>query len=612
MGAERQRRRVLLGAAREIADGAPVDWRRVSEGRSDLGDSIERLRLIEAIAKVHRTPLPEQPPTAEAISDLRTVDPSAPDGPAPGSSSSRTGPLPPRGKSATGGTWGRLQIGEFLGKGSFGEVYRAHDPVLKKDVALKLIRIERGRDGLATERFLQEARRLARVVHENVLVVHGADEHEGRVALWTDLVEGRTLEEQLKSHGNLSACEAAVVGRHLCRALAAVHRAGLVHRDVKTNNIMRRRKDGQIILMDFSAAARRRPWSDQLSDDPVAGTPLFIAPEVLRGGEGGVAADIYSLGIVLYRLVTGAFPVEASSLEELYEKHRKRESIPLLDRRPDLPDPFIKVIEKSLDPAPASRYTSMGEMERDLARLLVGPTPDPRPRSLWRRPAGWVAAVVLLLAVASLGLLDQVSSPAPLRVGVDLLRISAGAEERLLAGAAVYSGDLLFLEIEGSLPMHVYALNVDPTGEPVALFPAPDLTLGNPLEAGMSHRLPGVVGGKPNYWKVGGVKGLESFFVFASGDPLPDAARLIERASKPGSDGAEVADSAPRTEGTATGGAGSPAAHLRRGVTGRESPGASARAPNDQESARLLESLLRRAGSDARLRAWQISIENHG
>src|SRR5688572_5194826 len=221
MAADRKRLRLLLNAAREIADGSPVDWHGMTESHADLRGSLEKLRVIEAVAAVHRTPLPEERPF-ERTGPPRESPPSA------------------NGRPRTPRSWGRLQVGALLGVGSSGEVYRAHDPVLKKDVALKLVHSSRGGNG-SSEKFLQEARRLARVAHENVLVVHGADEHDGRVGLWTDLIEGRNLEEEIGSHGNLSAAEAAVMGRDLCRALAAVHGAGLVHRDVKTHNVMRRR-----------------------------------------------------------------------------------------------------------------------------------------------------------------------------------------------------------------------------------------------------------------------------------------------------------------------------------------------------------------------------------
>src|SRR5439155_7569276 len=134
--------------------------------------------------------------------------------------------------------------------------------------------------------------RLARVRHPNVVVIHGAEERNGRVGIWTELLSGRTLAEWLVANGPLSAAEAAVIGVELCRALAAVHAAGLVHRDVKLENVMRE-DGGRLVLIDFGAV-------DTPSPEPLArvelGTPITMAPEQLRGGPVGVPADLYGLG----------------------------------------------------------------------------------------------------------------------------------------------------------------------------------------------------------------------------------------------------------------------------------------------------------------------------
>src|SRR5262249_23946478 len=125
-------------------------------------------------------------------------------------------------------TWGSLVCLERIGGGNFGDVYRAWDPALEREVGLKLLRAGGLRS--AAHGYLAEARRLARVRHTNVVVVHGVDERDGRVGLSTDLLRGRTLAAWLADHGPLSAHEATVIGIELCRALAAVHAAGLVHR----------------------------------------------------------------------------------------------------------------------------------------------------------------------------------------------------------------------------------------------------------------------------------------------------------------------------------------------------------------------------------------------
>ena len=243
-------------------------------------------------------------------------------------------------------TWGHLQVLQKLGEGSFGEVYRAFDPVLERDVALKLRRAEQPEGVVGRRAILDEARRLARVRHPNVLTVHGADVHDGRVGLWTDLISGQTLEERLRQDGPLGAHEAALICIELCDALAAVHAQGLTHGDVKAANIMRER-GGRVVLMDFGAVTEVPRCGS--GGGATLGTPLVMAPEVLRGETPGTTADLYSLGVLLYRLVSGRYPVEAESVQELCEKHARGESVPLADRRPDLPTAFLEVVDRALE-----------------------------------------------------------------------------------------------------------------------------------------------------------------------------------------------------------------------------------------------------------------------
>jgi tRNA A-37 threonylcarbamoyl transferase component Bud32 len=262
---------------------------------------------------------------------------------------------------------------EPIGEGAYGEVYRAYDPRLLTWVALKLLRAAEYREAQDEERFLDEARRLARVRHQNVIVVHGVDRHAGRVGFWSELLKGKTLEESLAQQGRFGAREATSIGLDLCRALAALHAAGVVHRDVKASNVMRE-EGGRIVLMDLGSGGELPPKGEMGVGEHLYGTPLAMAPEQLLGQVAGPATDIYGLGALLYRLVSGRHPFEASSLYELAEKHRSQEWTPLRDLRADLPSDFIQVVERALTPDPAGRYPSAGAMERALEATLGGRT----------------------------------------------------------------------------------------------------------------------------------------------------------------------------------------------------------------------------------------------
>src|SRR6185436_16134000 len=216
-------------------------------------------------------------------------------------------------------------------------VFHAHDTWLDHPVALKLLKPEvAARD--TSQRILHEARRLARVRHPNVVTVHDADAHGGRLGFWMELVEGETL-SALVSRGRLSPGEAAQIGQELCLALAAVHHAGLVHRDVKAQNVMRTRDGGRILLMDFGAGEPRGA-----TRGGGQGTPLYVAPELFKGAPAAVSTDIYALGVLLYHLVTSQYPVTAASLAELIDAHAKGSRRRLHDVRPDLPDAFVTVV----------------------------------------------------------------------------------------------------------------------------------------------------------------------------------------------------------------------------------------------------------------------------
>jgi hypothetical protein len=275
------------------------------------------------------------------------------------------------------------------------------------------------------------------------------------------------------------------------------------------------------------------------------GTPFYMAPELFDGRDSGIAADIYSLGVLLYRLVTGRFPVKAESFSELRETHRRGERPSLRDLRPDLPTAFVQTIERALSLDPSDRHSTAGGMERDLAAALGSLTVVDEGKdepSVPRRVARTVLAAAALVALA-LGLWSFLG-PRLARIDVDasLFRAGDAVDERLTAGAMVAPGDSLFLEISGSRSMHVYVLNQDEAGRAYLLFPLPGLEIQNPLRAGAQHRLPGPVNGRPNYWNVTSAGGDEWLLVVASRKPLPDVEREIADLPVAGSAGGVALD----------------------------------------------------------------------
>ena len=184
-----------------------------------------------------------------------------------------------------------------------------------------------------------------------------------------EFVRGHTLEQILDQRKVVSAAEAVDIALELCRAVSAVHGAGLLHRDIKAHNVMRA-EDGRIVLMDFGTG---RELEDDASSD-LAGTPLYLAPEVLQGQKATVRSDIYSLGVLLYHLVTGSYPVQARTVREIRRAQELGERTAIQTARSDVPSKLARVIERAIDPRPERRYQSADALAADLAAL------QPRPR----------------------------------------------------------------------------------------------------------------------------------------------------------------------------------------------------------------------------------------
>jgi serine/threonine-protein kinase len=362
MGADEEN---LERLAESVSDGAAVDWKEADTPGAGGQERVllRNLRVISEIARFHRDrPAAGEPLVSSRVGTIST--------PGPGTGAGRIAEEAPA-------AWGHLEIRARLGGGAYGEVYRAWDTRLDREVALKLLRrLEPEGDTLASS-VIKEGRLLARVRHPNVVTVYGAERHDDRVGIWMELIDGRTLEDLLRSQGPFGEREAALIGLSLCSALAAVHRAGLVHRDIKTHNVMRE-QGGRIVLMDFSAGGEVR-GDEARAGSALTGTPLYMAPEILQGREATVRADIYSLGVLLYHLVSGSYPVEARTWSDLRQAHEHRGAKLLRDARPGLPEGFLRAVERALAPAPEDRFSSAGEMEQALARAIGTEAPQPVP-----------------------------------------------------------------------------------------------------------------------------------------------------------------------------------------------------------------------------------------
>ena len=512
---DRQDDIALLELASMIDEGRPIDWDS-KEGAARGDDEralLQGLRLLAALTRVYRDP---DAIGVDTLPDV-LVDPER---------------LP--------ATWGSLTVLEPVGKGGFAKVYRARD-ALKRDVALKLFPVTPENAAALTGRVLREGSLLAKINHRNVVVVHGVEQSNGFVGLWMEFIHGRTMEDELRTRGPLGAEEATLIGVDLCRALAAVHGRGLVHRDIKAQNVMRE-EGGRTVLMDFGAGTELTAGLRGLLD--MAGTPLYLAPELFGGRPATRASDIYSLGVLLYRMVTREFPVVGADRTEIERAHREGRVKRLRDARPDLPSGFIQTVERAMSPNPAERPQTAGELEAALTERKQDP-PKPWP---WLQ----IAAALVLVAIPALWfLLNSAKAPGnnqPTATAVEpasvtpaaavvkpsytvkavLLRSRNDVETPITAGTPLAAGDQLAMRIEASTEVHVYVLNADDTGKAFRLYPLPENGLTNPLSPSTPHRLPDAT----QNWVVTSEGGREHFMVMVS--PTRDeAADAVFRAIPP-------------------------------------------------------------------------------
>jgi hypothetical protein len=273
---------------------------------------------------------------------------------------------------------GRYELTHELGRGGMGVVWAAHDRDHQREVAVKVLATRgRGAEPSTLERrFLREIRLTGRLRHPGVPAVHDHGNHEGELYLVMDLVPGRALDAVLKNDGPLGIEQAADVARRTAEVLSYAHGQGVVHRDLKPSNLMIT-PDGELKVLDFGVAAALEPEPGETrftASNATPGTVVYMAPEQAVG-QTVPASDLYSLGCVLYELLTGRPPFTDGSPFMLYHRHANEPVPPLADRRPDAPDGLRTLVERLLEKKPEDRPASAAEV----AALLAAWAPRPAP-----------------------------------------------------------------------------------------------------------------------------------------------------------------------------------------------------------------------------------------
>ena len=268
----------------------------------------------------------------------------------------------------------RYQLDELVGSGGMSSVYRAHDTLLERNVAIKILHEHVGRDAEQVERFKREARAVAQLSHPNIVTVIDRGERDGRQFIVFEYVEGENLKQLVLRAGPLPIRRALEIAVEVAHALGFAHRQGLVHRDVKPQNVLIA-PGGEAKVTDFGIA-RSVDVEGLTQTGSVLGTSHYIAPEQARGGAVDERTDVYALGAVLYELLTGDVPYAGDNFVAVALRH-VNEAVPgVREHRAEVTPRLDAAVRRAMAKDPADRFASMDELEAQLRACLAELGPD--------------------------------------------------------------------------------------------------------------------------------------------------------------------------------------------------------------------------------------------
>lgn len=298
---------------------------------------------------------------------------------------------------------GRYEIRERLGRGGMASVFKAHDPGIGRDVAIKFLHASLCEDEEYRARFLREARASGGLSHPNIVTVHDVGEIDGRPYMAMELLDGESLADVLEPGKPLPIRDVVVMSIQLARALDYSHKRGIVHRDIKPGNIARSKGTLDIKVMDFGIAHMESSKGEQRTRvGDVLGTPQYMSPEQINGEKIDGRADLFSVGIVMYQMLTGQRPFTGDSVVNLALKIAKEEPTPLNKLRPNIPASLRRVVDRCLAKAPDDRFPSGAELADALTRVLAEIDEESqavdRPRIIPLR-VKWTAMMAAIVAI---------------------------------------------------------------------------------------------------------------------------------------------------------------------------------------------------------------------
>src|SRR3989449_10605222 len=397
---------------------------------SDLADPSDSPTLVDSPrgADSH----PSDSPTladvpGETGPDAPTMIDAGPDAP----TLTDAGPLPkpraPRPVSQSGGQFvlhpgtilgQRYEILQILGEGGMGSVYKARDRELNRMVALKVIRPDLAGNQSIIDRFKQELLLSHQVTHKNVIRIYDLSEAEGMKFITMEYIEGEDLRTLIHEKQKLSPEAAVEIMQQVCRALEAAHSVGVIHRDLKPQNVMRD-KAGRILVMDFGLA-RTLEGGGMTQTGALIGTMDYMSPEQALGKDLDQRSDLFALGLIFYELLTGKMPFKAESVVASLLKRTQERAVPVLTHDPTIPSVLSNVVGKCLEPDLNLRYQTSSQILADLEAWQGGRAAATLQFPTGARPWGqtipwhWIGGVAAVLVLAIVGFLfrDKLFRPA--------------------------------------------------------------------------------------------------------------------------------------------------------------------------------------------------------
>ena len=279
----------------------------------------------------------------------------------------------------------RYQLLERLGSGGMADVFRARDLMLDRIVAIKVLRKDFSSNEIFQQHFRMEARSAANLSHPNIVTVHDFGFADDLLYIVMEYIPGKDLKQLIRERGRYSVEAGIPLIIQACAGLGYAHRAGLVHCDVKPHNMLVS-PDGRLKVTDFGIARALATMTPGERTDIVWGSPLYFAPEQAQGEAPTPASDVYSLGVVMYELLCGTPPFNASTSDELARLHISARPIPIREYIPDIPTALEEIIMKVLSKEPSARYRTADQLGRVLLKFgtqpnepVAAPAPTPVP-----------------------------------------------------------------------------------------------------------------------------------------------------------------------------------------------------------------------------------------